>query len=255
MTLILGTYYNNNNGILIASESRAVRKYDIMPFSRKITQINEIILSLSGVVSLIEEITEGIEEQIGKKSETSTIREIIHQVYSEKREFYTSGDNPTIEKKKFQCSGLIGFFNDKPELFHVSDSGVLSSLQDDKLMAVGQKQEYAEGIIRDLYWDGINQEQAIKLAVYTLNEVSKKNGGVDNRVQIATIEEGKIKILNLEEEKEFDFEKFNPVIEKMESERTASLQRVAFHTLMFGEEKTRKDLETLLKNVKTPFND
>ena len=86
MTLILGMYYNNEKGALIAADSRALSKLEIMPLTKKICGIKNVIFSLSGITYLTDQLLEDLEEKLKVKINSQEIRDITEQSFVSLRE-------------------------------------------------------------------------------------------------------------------------------------------------------------------------
>jgi 20S proteasome alpha/beta subunit len=248
MTLILGMYYDNEKGVLIASESRCLCELDILPQTKKIYNINQVIFSLSGITYLSDELIEDLEKKIKPKMDSQEITETIRQSFVDLREKYATGENPQISKKNFECSGLFGFYSNKPEIFELSNKGIPFNLNEGRITAVGQW-KYATQILKSLYRKDITKEQAIKAAVYTINEISKTNAGIDSNIQLATIDKEETKIWNIDKNGEFIYNLPEFEIIKEEVKEVPSLQRKALNILLFGEKEEKSKLEKLLKEL------
>lgn len=243
MTLVIGMYYNNRKGALIASDSRVVEDHDIFPKTQKIFKINNFVFGFAGTLYLRDEIIEEL-----KKIEDESPREKIQEAYIEKIEKYTLGDNPLLRKSEFSCETLFNFYTqDCPHLVHVDDKGILEPLYRG-FAAIGQP-DYTNVVLREIYQDKITKQQAINTAIYCINETAKINGGVDDHVQIALIEKNESRILNLDKRGKFNFEK--PEFEEIKKRLTgvSSLQSNVLNILINGKEEDKNKLERLLNEI------
>ncbi len=248
MTLIVGMHYNNKKGALIASDSRGVSGYDLIPNVQKIFQIYNVTFAFTGTIYIRDELLREFEKTLKNANETEGITKSIQQAYINKRGWYTGGEYPLLDKaKKFSCRGLAGFYSNGSKLFNINDKGIMEESIGPQ--SEGQKSEYALEMLKDLYWEGMSKEQAINSAVYVINEVSKRNSGVDNQVQIATIEKEGSRILN-NINGHFDFDQFSTLVEDLDSNHLAESQRLTLHILLNGQSKYRSRLENLLSKVK-----
>ena len=248
MTLLVGMYYDNKKGALIASDSRCLSGYDLNSPLQKIFQIQGVTFAFTGTVHMRDELLIELTQKMIDKTSQTEIHKAVQEAYNLRRTWYLGGENPLLNKeKKFSCSGLFGFYSDEPKLFTVDDRGMIQS--SNLVQSDGQKPEYALELLKSLYWNNISKEQAINSVVHVINEVSKRNSGVDNQVQIATIEKEGSQILNYNNG-DLDFGKFFPIIEELESAHTAESQRLALHILLNGQSKYRSRLENLLSRFK-----
>jgi 20S proteasome alpha/beta subunit len=235
MTLTLGMYYNNERGALIASDSRGLREYEIERPTQKIFKINNTILSFSGTVFL----RDGLLEKLAQKSKEEKMRDAIVEAYSEMIEYYTAGENPLIKKKKFECDGVLGFWEqDKPKLFCVDSKGIFNEICE--FEARGQGWNHASKILRGAYKKDISKEEAIQMAVYCIIESSKYNCTVDDVPQIALIEKKRCTILNQNKQGEFIFENAKIMEIKKRMETTFHQHQTALQILL-GKNKNAKE--------------
>ena len=249
MTLIIGMYYNNKKGALIASESRITEGFNVLRLTEKIAKVRGVLLSLSGLAYLSDAIIEELEENLEDENESKEIRKIIQEAYATVKETYCSKENEILSPKKFCCNGMFGFWGDKPELYEVTDKGRISPLYD-LFTANGQEESYVEGILRTIYKENLSKEQAIQTAAYCLVEVSKFNVGIDDNIQIATIEDGESKILNYDKDGTFNFRKPEIVKKRNIAKSIAKQQKIALDILLNGNEKSKGKLEKLLNELK-----
>ena len=249
MTLIIGMYYDNKKGALIASDSRIAEEYHILKPIQKIIPIQDIFIALSGTATASDMIVEKIGKNLKKTKDSTKIRDAVQQAYLDSKSAYIEGNKSLSTSKKFDCSGMFGFYSGKPELFRILDDEeeILSPAYDD-ILVNGQEDSYVRGILKTLYREEISKEEAIRNVIYSMMRVTEFNVGIDENIQIATIDEKGTKILNYEKER-FNFQKpeFEEIKKQMKS--VANLQRIALHTLINGREEDKSRLEQLLSEI------
>lgn len=248
MTLIVGMYYNNKKGALIASDSRVVEGYEVIEQSEKIINLEKVLIALSGTVSFSDDIIEELTTSLKNLEGSKEIKAAIQKAYTNIRTVYLEGEKPLVTEKEFDCSGMFGFYEDKPKLFEIDEKGVITQAYNDFIIN-GQEESYVKGILRKLYKKESSEQHAIRSIIYSLLEVSQFNVGVDNNIQIATINKEGIRVLNYNQEGEFIFQK--PEFEKIKkSVRSAiEFQRIAFNILVNGKRADKNRLEKLLKEI------
>ena len=248
MTLLVGMYYNNKKGALIASDSRVLEGYTIVEQSEKIINFEKVLIALSGTASFSDEIVEELAKNLKTTEEDKEIRTAIQKAYASIRNIYLDGEKPLISEKEFDCTGMFGFYNNKPKLFEVDEKGMIQQAYSEFIVN-GQEVSYAKGILRKLYKKEISKQQAIQSAIYVITEISQFNVGVDNDVQIATIEEEGTKILNYDNGGELIFKKpeFKKIEKRMKS--AAEFQKIALNILVNGKREDKNKLEKLLKEI------
>ena len=243
MTLIIGMYYNNKKGALIASDSRVLEGFNIIPSTQKLFKIQNSIFAFTGTLYLRDELIEEL-EKLGDGS----AREKVQEVYLEKREKYLSGDNPKLKKKDFSCETMLSFYKDGIiHLINVNNFGVMEPFYKG-FSAIGQN-DYANIILNEIYQERITKQQAINSSIYCIAETAKINGGVDNDIQLALIEKNECKILNLDKKGKFNFQKpeFEEIKKKLEG--IYSLHTDILRDLLNGREEDKSKLEKLLKEI------
>ena len=243
MTLLVGMYYNNKKGALIASDSRVVEEYEILPLIQKLFKIQNSIFAFTGTLYLRDELIEEL-EKLGDGS----AREKIQEVYLEKREKYLSGDNPILKKEDFSCETMFSFYKDDViHLAKIDNSGVIEPFYRG-FSALGQN-DYTNIILNEIYQERITKQQAINSAIYCIAETAKINGGVDNDIQLALIEKNGCKILNLDKKGKFDFHKheFEEIKKKLEG--IYSLHTNILRDLLKDNEESKSKLEKLIKEI------
>lgn len=211
MTLIIGMYYDNKKGALIASDSREVlgSTYGLV---KKITLKEDLVFSIAGW-EIIEEGFFDKFNQINKKNSRGKkdieLKEKIRETIKKLGEDYE--DNP-INKKRFEkMSGLFGFYQSlNPEIYTLSSNGVEPL---EEFRTLGKGNELAQYLLGKIYHPEMSQEHAINVAVYSILETSSMYTGVDNNPQIALIDKKGIRILNYTEKGIPDFQ--NPEILKI----------------------------------------
>lgn len=218
MSLVIGMYYDNKKGALIASDSRVLDGYKPISSSKKLFCIKEVVLGFTGTVWIRDELVWEIEEKLKTLRSPGVIRRAIQQALIERRTYNTEGESPIIKEKDFSCDCLFGIYSDRPRLFYMDEKGIVEFVNGNEVKCIGQMSEYAQEILEDLHYEGITKEQAIQSTLYIMDEVSRRNLAIDNVVQIATVEKNETQILNYENEK-FNFEKFADLRKKIDSEK------------------------------------
>jgi 20S proteasome alpha/beta subunit len=241
MTILIGMYYNNRKGILMASDSRVLNGSDICLKRPKLIKIDNSILSFTGDVFLIDEILEKIKE----KSQNEKMKEAIQEAYLEVRAYYTEGKKPLVPKEEFLCSGIFGFFDkNKPKMYNVDDKGFLQS--SDGFEVDGQGKEHIEKILGTIYRGNLSKKEAVQTAIYSIIEVSKLNSGVDDSIQIAVMENERGNILNYKKDGEFDFQMPEIVSIRDEMVYASEQEKRLLKTLINGSKEDKSKLEKLL---------
>jgi 20S proteasome alpha/beta subunit len=211
MTIILGMYYNNKKGALIASDSQA--SYESTYYqARKIIEINNILFSCAGSIFIENEFLESVKSELKdldnqKKFKKGDVRESIREAQINAIEKYP--------KKKYkdaqEIAGVVGFYIDQPEIYHLINEGGTSLIKDCYSTGIGW--EFVEKILRKEYSVGITKEKAMRLAAYCIFENAADKFNVDNNIQIATIEEEGNNIIGLNENGTLNL--YNPKISKL----------------------------------------
>ncbi|MEK6827470.1 MAG: hypothetical protein AABX99_03235 [Nanoarchaeota archaeon] len=243
MTLVIGMYYDNKKGALIATDSRMVADFEIFPPVQKIFKIENSVFAFAGVVSLRDEIIENLRSRLKDEE----VREKILEIYTEIRDKYTTGDNPAFTKNGFLCQTMFSFYKeDRPYLAATDDKGIIDPFYNG-FATMGQD-GYVKIILRQIYQESLSKQQAINIAAYSISETAKINSGVDENIQLAIIDEKGTNIFNYENGK-FNFQRpeFEEVKKRMKS--AAEWQRIALNTLVNGKEEDRSRLEKLLGEV------
>jgi 20S proteasome alpha/beta subunit len=248
MTLLIGMYYNNKKGALIASDSR-LSKDKYFSVSRKIFDIENIVIAVSGYAWIGDEFLEELRLSITGDEDIKQLKKIIldSQVevfnsYKEAMELDKDDD-----KEDGKLGGIFGFYSDKPEIFEIGE-GFFEGI--DNFCVGGSGDENSLGFIKRGYKPDISKEQAINLAVYAIFKTSEVNRDIDDKPQIAFIENEGYKILNYDKEGKFIFDKPEILHIKEKIKKIDKYYDKAFDILSGGDSKAKKGLTKLLDEYK-----
>ncbi len=246
MTLLVGMYYDDKKGALIATDSREIKGSRYKTVS-KIDKIEEMIIACAGSVAAGEELVENI--KLNFESEKN-IRKRIQNAQQKLYDDHMSGEEPRIEKTEMP-EGLFGFYDsyevyNPTKVFRFHDR-ILESVTD--FEAVGQGGDSTEDFLKRYYSLDISKEQAMGLAIFCIIEAARNNDGVDDNPQISLIDKGGCRILNCDKNGNFCLsnKEISQIKEKMNG--IYDYQRKTFEILL-GEDKEKKDkLRGLLNNL------
>ncbi|VVB82811.1 Proteasome subunit [uncultured archaeon] len=234
MTLIIGMYYDNKKGALIASDSKEVTGLTY-GLTKKITLLDNIIFSIAGFEIIEEGFFDKFKQLKGKtcKSKNSMkIKEILRE--SIKKLGEESESNPLNKKRFGLLNGIAGFYNQtNPEIYSFSSEGVEPL---ETFRSVGPGENLVDYLFKRIYHSGMSQKQAIDIAIYSIFEVSKMYIGVDDNPQIALIDKTGTRILNYDKTGMPDFQN-KEILEIKRKIKTIS-------------EKSGKYLDNLLLNLR-----
>lgn len=235
MTLILGMYYNNKKGALIATDSRVTEGCSYKTID-KIEQIEDIIIACAGLVSAREELVENVKLNIeSEKNIRKRIQNAQQRLYIE----FMSGEEPRLEEEDMP-EGFFGFYNNFkhfPKIFRFYNRALIS-IKD--FEAVGQGDTESNNFLKKYYSLDVPKEEAMELAVYSIIEAARNNNGVDDNPQIALIDKEGCKILNYDGNGKFNLN--NPEILEIK-EKMNALYNHQKKTLdvLFGEDRDKKE--------------
>jgi len=239
MTLIVGMYYENKKGALIASDSRMTKEchYNLI---RKIFGVENIIIAVAGIVCINKQLVKNIESILGDEED---IEKVLEKAQIKIYEDYMLGENPRLCEHEMS-QGLCGFYTDHPEIFRF-----FSQLTEpvENFSAVGQEDDDTENFLKKFYREDITKEKAMELAVYSIIEASKNNVSVDDNPQIAIIGEGGCKILNYEENGNFTIQKPEILQIKKKINEISNYNEIAFDILLHGKKDVKDKLTSILK--------
>jgi hypothetical protein len=244
MTLVVGMYYNNKEGAVIASDSKVVWGNNYRT-GQKVFNLENLIISSCGDLYLRDELIQNARLMLNVRKDISA-KDIIQQIQIELHQKYKVGENPILEENEELSEGLCGSYTDHPEIFHFLER-VIEPIDD--FIAIGQGYESALNFFKEYYKQNSSKEWAIKLSVYSIVESARNNYGVDDNPQIALINNEGCKILNYDGEGNFNF--IEPAILDIKNEINGmnKYQRKTFETLL-GDNKEKKDkLVNFLKKL------
>lgn len=234
MTLLVGMYYDDKKGAVIATDSRIIKNPEYR-LGRKINQAENFIIADSGLSWVGSELFEKVRLIMEMQKDIPT-KEIIDQIQNEIYKKYGTGEEPRLMEEELSQGIFIVYLN-QPELFRFYER-VIEPIDD--FIAVGQEDDSVEGFLQKFYKNNITKEKAIKLAVYSIAEVSKYNINVDNNPQIALMDYNGCRILNWDKNRNIDFQKPEILRIKKKVNEIDKFQKKSFEILL-GEDQEKKD--------------
>lgn len=241
MTLIIGMYYDNKKGALIASDSRITYGGEC-GLSKKIYYVEKgkkVIFACCGTDYTNQEIGEICEGVLSGKKDSLEIRRLIRGTQKEILSHHNL-EVPQGERKN-TSSIIFGFNFGFPEIYS-SDNGHLEIVEGATTM--GSLVEYTNRILKEAYNEKISQKEAIDLAIYCITKTAQGNIYIDDNPQIALIDEKGSRILNYDKGRNFDFYKFSNATKYFKD--IDRKQKRALEILLRGNKKTKKSLAKIL---------
>lgn len=245
MTLIIGMYYDNKKGAVIAVDSRVHNERGENWLEKKIFNMNGIIMANAGYMSISKELVKIIHPKLENIDNSSEINRIIQKEYKELVDHYSKKENSILEGEEL-VGGIFGVYTNKPELYALNSNAYIEWI--DNFAAVGMEKENVRKILKENHKEYISRQKAVELAIYCMHEASENNFYVDNNPQIALIEEDLTGIINEDEDENFDFH--NPHISAIKNrmKKLSEDRKTAFDILFYGDKEWKKDLVRVLKN-------
>lgn len=200
MTLIVGMYYDNKKGAIIASDSQATKGTN-SDLIRKISKVNGTIVACCGSLFL----TDALKDYLGGFLEDAEsefeIRNAIEQAQKFLADHYVE-ENEVADLDSLP-TGIYGFCTEgKPKIYRFF-GGVTEGV--DNFIAEGNEYDAGEIILRECYDKRISEKEAIDLAVYSIMGIAKNNVCIDENIQIAVIKKNGWEIWNENEEGDFNY--------------------------------------------------
>lgn len=236
-------YYDNGKGVLISSDSKFYSDPNY-GLKKKIFNIKNGVMAICGHVPLRDEFLEDLKKNMDKlnSNESEEIRKMLQITYKELLDSYKK-IGFTLQKDEEDFVGIFSLYEEnRPQIYEFIDGGMIQRV--DEFTIIGAGKENAEKILRDSCLKDISKKQAIELSIYSIIQVAKINLYVDNNPQIALIDEKGFRILNEDENGNFDFHKFSEI--KKDMEKLDEYQRKAFNSLWRGNKETKSKLMKIL---------
>lgn len=225
MTLILGLKYDFGRGLLIVSDSM-VTNVDGSLYSQKIHYGfgKKCIVTGTGMSPILDRIT----GTFGRKFESvgnrvSSFRDIL--------DIYEDTTNEVMKRyKKFDSiinddSGMFKLMfgvwdddNKRPELFVIGSSCL--AYQAEQYEAMGSGAGIALNILREQWDEKLSSDQCMRLAAYCIVKTSEYIETVCPPIQLGMIQDGKINILNYDENDNFVTDNLQSKILQDDAEKT-----------------------------------
>jgi 20S proteasome alpha/beta subunit len=241
-------YYENKKGALIASDSRATYSDGFTLIeSKKIENINQIIVASAGAMYLCEELRENLMNFFSERLvDSKKIRKKIQQEHKKALKSDRKKDIENILDEDYTTISLFGYYINKPEIFELLEESGIESVEGFTTLGAGKEESYA--ILKDIYKPNFSQEEAIESVAYCINKTSKEEAFIDNNLQVGVIEKDGCKILNYDENENFNFYKFSNVKNKVN--RINEQQKKALNILLYGDKETKSKLVKILNEYK-----
>jgi len=237
MTVIIGMYYDDKNGALIASDSRRNwgSYYDLV---KKVDEVERVIIATSGTICVSNELKENLKKDLKTTKRTKDIKKIVKKNLKKL----------VGSKNEMDLEGIFGFYENRPEIFCFYEDGDIELIDDFDTKGCGWTEVHK--ILKNNYRSNISKKEGIELAIYSILESSKDNKEVDDNPQICLIENKKYKIINYDRNGNFNFYKSKILKVKNRIIRISEQYQTAFDILWRGDKKTKNKLIKILNDYK-----
>lgn len=240
MTIIVGMYYDNGDGAIVAADSRTMRGGDYS-IDQKLHRVEDCaIFASAGLAGMVEKLIPKVEETRNRTRQwlSSEILNIFEDEMAKLNERYKMTRPYRFPMDESLLQAIIGLIDDKkPKLYTLYDNGYGEIIHDNH--AVGHGARHAKNILRTLYRHDITKERAIEIAVHILTEVAEVDALVDSNPQIATLEvdeKGNTKIEVLNEDNNGKFQIISDYVKPIRDKVQGIEQKRAeiFHDVLDG---------------------
>jgi len=250
MTLIEGMYYDNGNGAVVVADSRTMIGPD-KRVDRKIFDLlgGRVIFAAAGLTGIIDRLLPKIEGRIAQ-ARVSTLDEavdVIEDLIAETSHRYKHPKLPRFHGNQSLVEVIIGGNGQdgKPKLYLVYENGYAEPIRDYR--AIGEGSRHATNILSTLYKPNISKERAIEIGVHAIICTSKLDTLIDDKPQIAVIENNQCTILNKDKEGRFNIEKPEITDIKVKINGVSEKQSTVFNLMLNGSEELKTKFEAMLK--------
>ncbi len=249
-TLIIGMYYNNCEGAIILSDSRMMFGPDYSTEQKVFEIMRGIFFSTSGLAGVRDDLISIVQEKIGERNirDLEGVRRLFE---SEVKDLWYWYQSPPSGRASFSSDEVLidgilgGLIEEKPKLYHVHQNGYAEPIREG-FRCVGDGYRHAHNIVKTLYKLDISKERAMEIGIHAIIQTSKVDSVVDDNPQIAIIERGNSRLLNMNDNGEFsihipEITALKQKINGIEEKRTT-----VFELLLDGSEEIKKKFSEVI---------
>lgn len=235
MTCVIGMYCNNNKDAVIISDSRAMLEIDFS-LDQKIFRIDDgVVYASSGYSGMSIELLRKIADSKRREPSAGTLDIMTLEMY----QMYETYKLKTrmFQPEETLLSAVVGTFGKtegNPELYCLDQSGWLEPYNR-KFRAIGDGARYAQQILMHLYKPNISLRRAMQIGIHAIVQISLLDAAVDNNVQMAALENGEIRMWNIDDNGQF-LEKNDEIEEMKKRINGIESKRATLFDLMLSEE-------------------
>jgi 20S proteasome alpha/beta subunit len=214
--------------------------------------IDGVFFSASGLAGIRDDLINIVQEKL-KESNIRSLEEIRRLFESEVKNlwyWYQSPGKPSFEPDEVLMNGILGgLVGEKPRLYHVHQNGYAELIREG-FRCIGDGSRHAHNIIKTLYKPSISRERAMEIGIHAILLTSKVDSVVDDNPQIAIIERGNSKLLNIDNDGKFKI--FDSKIAKIK-ERINGIEEkrsIVFELLLDGSEDIKRKFLEVIEEYK-----